>query len=313
MLNLKSLFKSPKGRKWSYTEADLPWFDQPNALDLLEEQRRSSGMADREYEALRSWVEHGYFVLDDVFPMEAIDGMVRDLDAIWTAQDPIPELTLCDLRLAEGAAPRNMSHPELLDVPAEERLVIRQRSHWRVHEFFRFSSHAQAIHDNEEMIRIASLVMGRPTNAEYTINFMYGSRQHLHQDSCVFHLFPPNYLMGAWLACEDIKPESGPLVYYPGSHKEKLYAGFTNYPQTNLKTCDKATTKAYEEYLERTAERYEPHEFLAKKGQVLLWHGMLIHGGAQVADPSQTRNSYVCHYVPPGMKQDQNIVGPFNW
>jgi len=315
MLNLKSLFKpaSPKPLKWTFTQKDLPWFDQPDALDVLERRRASGELNDRDFESLRNWVEKGYFILDDAVPTEQIDGMVRDLDEVWLADEPLPGLHFHDLLLTPNAKPKVVHHAELLQLPKSERVAVRERSHWRVHGFFAYSKHANAIHDNQELIRMASLVMGRPTNAEYTINFMYGSRQHLHQDSAVFHLFPPNFLMGAWLACEDITADSGPLVYYPGSHKEPMFPGFDNYPQTNLKTCNKATTEAYEAWLEKTAEKYERHQFLAKKGQVLLWQGMLIHGGDAVTNPEKTRQSYVCHYVPPGMKQDEKIVGPFNW
>jgi ectoine hydroxylase-related dioxygenase (phytanoyl-CoA dioxygenase family) len=313
MAGLATLFQKKKGRRWRWSEADLPWFDQPNATQVLDKRRAAGEFTDAEYELVRNWVEHGYFVLDNAVSPELLEGMARDLANVWTTSEAQDGLILCDLRRTPDAPPQNMQHRELVEIPFEERLQIRDRSHWRVHEFFRWSKNAEQIHENPELTRLATLVMGRPTNPEYTITFMYGSRQHLHQDSCVFHLFPPNYLIGVWLACEDIHPESGPLVYYPGSHREKLFTRFDNYPQTNLKTCDKKTTAEYEEYLERTAARYERKAFLAKKGQALFWHGMLIHGGDAVQDLNRTRESYVCHYVPPGMKQDELIEGPFNW
>jgi len=35
--------------------------------------------------------------------------------------------------------------------------------------------------------------------------------------------YPEGYLVGAWVAVEDIHPDSGPLVYYPGSHRLPYY------------------------------------------------------------------------------------------
>jgi ectoine hydroxylase-related dioxygenase (phytanoyl-CoA dioxygenase family) len=35
---------------------------------------------------------------------------------------------------------------------------------------------------------------------------------------------------------------------------------------------------------------------MAKKGDVLLWHAMLIHGGAPINDLAVTRWSMACHY-----------------
>ena len=111
---------------------------------------------------------------------------------------------------------------------------------------------------------------------------MVGSQQDLHQDMAVFHIFPHDWLIGVWIACEDVSAESGPLVLYRGSHQEPFFPGFTDYPQTNLRTADAETTHGYHAYVDELAARHERFEFLARKGQVLLWHGMLIHGGAPV-------------------------------
>src|SRR5262249_44763304 len=145
----------------------------------------------------------------------------------------------------------------------------------------------------------------------YTINFTHGSEQELHQDTAVFHVVPPNYLVGAWLACEDISSDSGPLVVFPGSHRSPMFPEFDDYPQTNLRTSP--SPQRYAGFVHTVSEQYVPTEFLPKKGEVLLWHGMLIHGGSPVRDRSQSRRSYVCHYIPPGMDVSGSVQGPFNW
>lgn len=313
MRHWRNLLKPHRGERWNYSINDLPWFDQPDAAQNLERRRKEENLSDADFECLRKWVNDGYFILDSAVDMTLVDGMVRDLENVWTTNEPIADMSICDVRTDPQATPRHMTHAELVSFTPEQRVDMKIWSHWRIHEFFRFSESCNSIHDNQEFIRVASLLFAQPANAEYTINFAYGSRQNLHQDSAVFHLFPPNYLAGLWLACEDIKPESGPLVYYPGSQKEKFFPEFDNYPQTNLKTCSKKSSSRYQNYLDNLAEKYERKQFLAKKGQALFWQGMLIHGGDAVTNPTQTRNSYVCHYVPPGMKQDHRIEGPFNW
>jgi ectoine hydroxylase-related dioxygenase (phytanoyl-CoA dioxygenase family) len=69
----------------------------------------------------------------------------------------------------------------------------------------------------------------------------------------------------------------------------------------------------YYRYLGSVARRYERKTFIASKGDVLIWHGMLIHGGDTIRNPCLTRKSYVCHYIPPGFNKDSEIEGPFNW
>ena len=103
------------------------------------------------------------------------------------------------------------------------------------------------------------------------------------------------------------------MVYYPGSHKEPMFGRFDNYPQTNLRTCPPEQTQEYIDWLDGLKANYECRDFIAEKGQLLFWHGMLIHGGGHVINPELTRNSYVCHYVSEGTNKHQEMVGPFNW
>jgi hypothetical protein len=41
--------------------------------------------------------------------------------------------------------------------------------------------------------------------------------------------------------------------------------------------------------------------FRAKKGDVLIWHGDLMHGGAPIEDPASTRQSLIAHLMPLGV------------
>ena len=157
----------------------------------------------------------------------------------------------------------------------------------------------------------SSLILGREANPFYSFNFTVGSTPKIYQDTAVFFVFPRNYLVGDWLACEDIHPDSGPLVYYSGSHKEELFASFDNYPQTNVKTCKKPDE--YDRYLDRISERYERKTFIAKKGEVFFWHGLLIHGGDAIRNPALTRLLMCAIYVPPAFNKDHEVEGPFNW
>ena len=41
---------------------------------------------------------------------------------------------------------------------------------------------------------------------------------------------------------------------------------------------------------------FQPVPFLAKKGDVLIWHANLVHGGMPIEDKNTTRKSMVIHY-----------------
>jgi hypothetical protein len=311
---LKDLFKPKpiRGKRWTNDPSQRPWFDQPDAMRILERRRTDESLGDKDFEALRHWAEYGYIVTEGVVPEADVEGMLNDLDAVWTTKEPISKLVIDDLRLLPED-PVGFPHEKLVVLDQDTKERLKRECHWRIHAFCLYSQATRRIFENAELIRLCSLVLGRQANPLYTINFTFGSMQTLHQDSAVFFIHPMDNIIGAWLACEDIHPDSGPLVYYPGSQKEELFTGFDNYPQTNLKTCDRAMMDAYNANLERVASRYERKTFIAKKGQVFLWHGMLIHGGDAIRNPSLTRKSYVCHYIPPGMSKESEMAGPFNW
>jgi ectoine hydroxylase-related dioxygenase (phytanoyl-CoA dioxygenase family) len=63
----------------------------------------------------------------------------------------------------------------------------------------------------------------------------------------------------------------------------------------------------------READEFEEHAFLAHKGDVLFWHGMLIHGGQAIRSPDTTRRSYVVHFIPDVADVADSVTGPTNW
>lgn len=313
LLGLKQLFRrEPKPRRWEDRAEDLPWFDRPGALETLEgwraEGKRDAGQCD----GLKNWVEEGYFVAEGLIDADRIDRMQADIEAIWEAGEPTEHLEILGVPIRPGAE-AGFHHWQLLELPRAERERLRDTENWRLHGFNRFSAATQEIYEDPKLKALASMIFDRPAENETTINFRQGSRQHIHQDMAVFHISPRNYLAGAWIACEDVHPDSGPLVYYPGSHRAPMYPKFDNYPQTNLRTANPAASEGYDRYMDELCGKYEKKAFLAKKGDVLLWHGMLLHGGDGVKDPARTRKSLVIHYIPQGMNRHEEIVGPVNW
>ncbi len=253
-------------KQWKITGEDYPWFDRKDALEVLESRWKQGRYTDLQCEAFGHWIVEGYVVLHNLIPEQQIDGMLGDMDQLWTTDTAIPDLEIMDLQFnPQDPLGRGFKHSRLVGLDRNTRERLKQNCHWRIHGFYRFSSSAAQIFFNSQLIEWTSLIFDRTSSPRYTINFTYGSGQSLHQDMSVFHLWPPNYLIGAWLACEDIHPESGPLVFYPRSHRDRMFAGFDNYPQTNLRTCNLETTKAYEEHIRSLSHKYEKQKFLAKR------------------------------------------------
>jgi ectoine hydroxylase-related dioxygenase (phytanoyl-CoA dioxygenase family) len=131
-----------------------------------------------------------------------------------------------------------------------------------------------------------------------TINFTYGSNQRAHSDSIHMTTYPLGYLIAVWIALEDTHPDNGPLFYYPGSHRLPY---LLNSDFNEGETALQLGKKDYVDYEDRIAEQIrerslQPEVFLAKKGDLLIWHANLIHGGMPVQNPALTRKSMVIHY-----------------
>jgi ectoine hydroxylase-related dioxygenase (phytanoyl-CoA dioxygenase family) len=261
---------------------------------------------------LRQWLEQGCFVLEGICDEVSIDEMFQDVDQVWSVSRGISDLRIEQLQLSDADRPGIM-HTDLVEVGLLQRQRLRRKRPWRIHSFEEHSKAAKALFESPEIMRWISLILGTQPTPWNSIAFEYGSEQALHDDMAVAHIVPFNHLVGVWIACENIHPESGPLVYYPGSHRRHLFPGFQNYPQTNLRTCDEKTTRDYNEHLVMESRKFKGELLQIRKGDALLWHPMLIHGGSQVKNRHYTRRSFVCHYISPGADRSAEIEGPFNW
>ena len=150
----------------------------------------------------------------------------------------------------------------------------------------------------ENILKCLEVLYGRKPFPFQTLNFPFGSKQHIHSDAVHFNSIPEGFMCGVWIALEDVHPDSGPLIYYPGSHKlpyitsKKLGLSFEEV------TASKTPQKFFEKYWADSVQEkgFKKNSFLAKKGDILIWHANLIHGGEIIKNPLLTRWSQVTHY-----------------
>lgn len=137
---------------------------------------------------------------------------------------------------------------------------------------------------------------GRKSFAFQTLNFREGSQQELHSDMIHFSSLPERFMCGVWIALEDILPGSGPVTWYPGSHRLP--------PLTMREAGVEGRAPQVEDYgrhfvptfQERvTASGLPRRELLLPKGRAFVWAANLAHGGSTVTQPGATRRSLVLH------------------
>ncbi len=149
-----------------------------------------------------------------------------------------------------------------------------------------------------EILEALKNMFGREPFPFQTLNFPVGSEQPYHSDSLHFNSDPIGFMCGVWVALEDISSDSGPLIYYPGSHR----LPYMNGEKLNLKLEDVKKTKfpqtLYQQEWRNLLEKnhFKKTYFLPQKGQVLIWHANLLHGGSKVLKKGTSRWSQVTHY-----------------
>jgi hypothetical protein len=150
--------------------------------------------------------------------------------------------------------------------------------------------------DETVLATLQALYRRRPVPFQ-TLNFRRGTQQATHSDLLHFNSLPPRYMAGVWIALEDVRPESGPLHYYPASHKLPVFelhnldlAGST---YSNRDEQYDVYNRFIGELLDESG--LEKETVSLRRGQALIWAANLLHGGDPIADPASTRKSQVTH------------------
>jgi ectoine hydroxylase-related dioxygenase (phytanoyl-CoA dioxygenase family) len=121
--------------------------------------------------------------------------------------------------------------------------------------------------------------------------------QRLHRDPMFVAADPPLNLCASWIALEDISDESGPLLYVPGSHRLPWFE-FEPGSIVCKQNVPPGPRMAFAQWLddELAKQGMEPQPLTCRRGDAFIWHGGLVHGGAEIQSPERTRKSFVVHY-----------------
>jgi len=238
------------------------WLDLGDSRELLPQREELDRFSKDVQESLLDWSRKGYLIADGFFDDEVIDRVQAEVETL---------------------AAKGKLHPT-----PDNKLLFANRQ----------SELIRSVTLDERLIMLLSLLLGKEVVPFQTINFIHDSNQRAHSDSIHMTTYPLGYLIAVWIALEDTNMDNGPLFYYPGSHtlpyllNEDFNAGSTGLRLGKKDYVD------YEDRIEEliTERRLQKEVFLAKKGDILIWHANLIHGGLPVRDKALTRKSMVIHY-----------------
>lgn len=266
----------------------LPWIDQPNPdIDaFLKNHPPRFSVPYNMGEKLNHWHKNGYAVLEQIVPSELIDAYWDDFQRLVNNPEKHDLSVRIDLDKFLPNQQRNIK-----EFPKEDLLG----KFVKINDFHNSSVAGKQLMAHPSILAFLEAVFNQQITVLQSLIFMYGSQQPTHQDFPWVTSKIPSHLAAAWIAMEDIQIDSGPLYYYVGSHKMPKFdfgTGILHKP-TSTKT-----PLEFASYLEETCQKlnYPREILLIKKGDVLIWHGALAHGGSMITNPNQTRKSFVCHY-----------------
>lgn len=247
------------------TGQGLPWFNSPEAIaDAADTPLSFEPAADADT-ARRHMVRWGFAILPDVLPDPIIDAF-------------------------------NKAAAEAVE---DGRLPWQKGSSQRIHNAHRMPE-GRAIWLYPPVLDFLREWFRDEPCACQTLYYINGSEQNAHQDTIHLTPFPAGYMCGVWVPLEDVQPNSGELFVYPGSHRtERLMSGALGLAKVRN---DYSSYVTFDAEVRRLLEEngYERAVYRPKRGQILVWHENLVHGGSPRIDPSITRLSIVSHYFAKG-------------
>lgn len=163
-------------------------------------------------------------------------------------------------------------------------------------DFHNVSDAAAEIMMLPAVLRFAEPCFGEQVAAMQALLFENGTQQADYQDFAFVHSLRPACLMGAWVALEDARMDAGPLFYWNGSHAAVRKYVFDD--GSVLAEGDGPHVRAFERYLGEACREQDLERliFTPRKGDLLIWHSALVHGGMPRNNPALTRKSMVSHY-----------------
>jgi phytanoyl-CoA hydroxylase len=154
-------------------------------------------------------------------------------------------------------------------------------------------------------LEVQDYLYKKETNLYTSLFFEQGSTQGIHRDIPVFWTTPGCQYFGTWVALEDTDAQNGPLIVMPKGHKiptidrgkigREFYKNPNDIPSQNEDMWNSYQEKVRESCKNAGIVEEQVH---VKKGDTIIWHPLLPHGGAPIVDWSRTRYSLVVHTTP---------------
>jgi len=227
------------------------------------------------------WDANGYLILPAFFSDAEVERVERCYAHAWAM---LPSFAVVDILETH----RRCYMSELDETEKTARFV-------KTNDLYLHYPDVRAVILHSRLVPILAALLGDAPALCNSLNFRRSSQQPVHVDSIYMAPRTPSRLVATWMALEDTRPDAGELFYYPGSHAIPPFVFAPDGRRTVQGTEDQAR---WNDYIHREIDGrgLTQATFSAKRGDVLIWHSELAHGGHRATDPEATRWSLVSHF-----------------
>lgn len=253
-------------------EDKLPWFDSEGFMQSV----ASSALTEEEKSWCEDFARDGFIVCKNSVPEELCDEAIAAFNG-WHDRN---ERALSQFRNEQGKL---------------ERII---NIHSRLKVFNKLFS-------ENKLTNVQDFLFRDETVLYTSLFFERGSAQDIHRDLPLFWTNPAYHYFGVWVALEDVNEDNGPLLVYEGGHKipaidrgaigKKFYSDLSKIPSLSEDVWKEYQSQVVKHSEELGLKKREVH---VKKGDTILWHPLLPHGGKHIIDFAKTRKSFVMHTTP---------------
>lgn len=210
---------------------------------------------------------------------------------------------------------RGFIAPEILDPYIRRRLQLQEISMhrhalgWDLPSPYQHVPELRAVCLYPPLMRLMEELIGEPMMLHLNLTGWISTERNWHQDDYLNPGHVNSWYTAVWIALGTIEENVGPFEYIPGSHRwpltrqDKVKAWMSpeerarvdpdfGYP-TWPKDSERFVVPAIE--AEIAAQGSKPERFLAEMGDVLVWHGRLMHRGSK-ATGGYWRPALIAHY-----------------
>jgi hypothetical protein len=143
-------------------------------------------------------------------------------------------------------------------------------------------------------------LIGEPAGMNLNLTGWVTTARDWHQDSYLNEPEVGDHYAAVWIALDDIHPDSGPFQYVPGSHRwpqvtRELIGRHVDLTDPQWpKHSEQILSPLFEQELAERDAQVVTH--LPQRGDVLIWHGRLLHRGSPARVPATYRPAFIAHF-----------------